>query len=370
MSKNKDKKKANSKSDSKPKKKMRWSTRIRIFCAVFGLIVGAFLYFYFVLGKTYVNIPIISSKDYSTIEMSGDGSLTGGDVTSAWKDGGHTRVYFNPKHPIIEVEQKDPNVENFLVFGIDSRKVNDYKCRSDAMIVVSVNKSNNTVKLTSLMRDTGVYIGDTDETANKKLDKLNAAYAYGGVGLMINTINRNFDLDIQRFVMLDFTSAANIIDLCGGVDITVSSAEVKYANEFIAYQNKWTGSSSPNIQSSGRQTLNGTQAIAWSRIRYLDSDFVRTSRQRTIAQALIEKVADMNYFDQMRLLEKSTGMFETNMRPVDLSRVALQGVKGADTLTQYRVPEDNMFTVQSNPWMMKIDFEQTKIRLHNFIWGT
>ena len=78
----------------------------------------------------------------------------------------------------------------------------------------------------------------------------------------------------------------------------------------------------------------------------------------------------MNYFQQILLLEKSTGMFETNMRPEDLARVGINGVEGSDNLMQYRVPEDNLFTVQSNPWMMIIDFEQTNTRLHNFIWGT
>ena len=363
-------KKKQGKQDKKAKKKGLAGKIVRFFCVVLGLIVGVLLYFYWVFGRTYINIPIVSDQEYATLELVEGGSLTGGDVESAWKDGGHTRVYYNPNHPIIAVAQKDPNVENILVFGIDSRKTNDYKCRSDAMMVVSINKSQKTVKLTSLMRDTGVYIGDTADTAKTKLDKLNAAYAYGGVGLMINTINRTFDLDIQRFVMLDFASAADVIDLVGGVDITVSAGEVKYANEFISYQNKWTGASSPQITSSGLQTLNGVQAIAWTRIRYLDSDFVRTSRQRTLAQALIEKVAGMNYFQQILLLEKSTGMFETNMRPEDLARVGINGVEGSDNLMQYRVPEDNLFTVQSNPWMMIIDFEQTNTRLHNFIWGT
>ena len=335
-----------------------------------GLICGVLLYFYYTFGKTFVNIPIISDSEYATLDLSESGSLTGGDVESSWKDGGHTRVYFNPKHPIIKVEQKDPNVENILVFGIDSRKTSDYKCRSDAMMVVSINKQLKTVKLISLMRDTGVYIGDTDDTAKTKLDKLNAAYAYGGVGYMINTINRNFDLDIQRFVMLDFGSAADVIDLVGGVDITVSSAEVKFANEFIDYQNRWGGTDSPHITSSGLQTLNGVQAVAWSRIRYLDSDFVRTSRQRTIAQALIEKVAGMNYFEQIRLLERSTGMFETNMNPNDLARVGMNGISASDSITQYRVPEDDLYTVQSNPWMMIIDFDTTRTKLHNIIWGT
>ena len=358
------------KKDNKGKKKRSASSVIRVVCAVLGLIVGVFLYFYYTFGKTYVNIPIISDQEYATIDLSDTGSLTGGDVESSWADGGHTRVYYNPKHPIIQVAQKDPNVENILVFGVDSRKTSDYKCRSDAMLVVSINKANNTVKLISLMRDTGVYIGDTDDTAKTKLDKLNAAYAYGGVGYMINTINRNFDLDIQRFVMLDFGSAADVIDLVGGVDINVSSAEVKYANEFITYQNKWGGTNAPQITSSGLQTLSGVQAVAWSRIRYLDSDFVRTSRQRTIAQAMIEKVAGMNYFEQVILLERSTGMFETNMQPQDLARVAMAGISGSDNITQYRIPEDNLYTVQSNPWMMIIDFDTTRANLHNKIWGT
>jgi len=356
--------------DKSKKKKRSVGSVVRVISCILGLLVGVFLYFYYTFGKTYVNIPIVSSEDYSTLDLSGSGSLTGGDVESSWKDGGHTRVFYSPKHPIIRVAQNDPNVENILVYGVDSRNTNDYKCRSDAMMIVSINKANKTVKLISLMRDTGAYFGDTDDNMKSELDKLNAAYARGGVGYMINTINRNFDLDIQRFVMLDFGSAADVIDLVGGVDITVSNAEVKYANEFIAYQNKWGGTDSPQITSSGLQTLNGVQAVAWSRIRYLDSDFVRTSRQRTIAQALIEKVANMNYFEQMLLLERSTGMFETNMQPQDLARVGMDGIAGSDNITQYRVPEDNLYTVQSNPWMMIIDFDTTRNNLHNIIWGT
>jgi len=360
--------KKNSGANTKPRKRILTAI-IRFFCVILGLIVGVFLYFWYTFGKTYIYIPIVSRDKYDTIQLAEGTSLTGGDVTSAWKDGGHTRVYYDPKHPIIEVAQKDPNVENILVYGVDSRKVNDYKCRTDAMMIVSINSEKNTVKLVSLMRDTGVYNGDTEKTATDKLQKLNTAYRYGGIGLMINTINRTFDLDIQRFVMLDFSSAASVIDLCGGVDITVSPGEVKYANEHIDYQNKWTGSNSPHITSSGRQTLNGVQAVAWSRIRYLDSDFVRTSRQRTLAQVLIEKVSDMNYFEKVILLEKSTGMFETNMSPKDLMRVGYNGAAGSKNIKQYRVPEDNMYKVQKNPWMMIIDFKATNQKLHNFIWG-
>ena len=212
----------------KKKKKGFWTILVRVLLAMIGLLIGCVLYFLYTFGGTYVPVDIVSKQDYLTIDLSGDKSTSDGDVTSSWADGGHTPLYYDSKHPIIKVDQKDPDIENILVFGVDARTVKDYKGRSDSMIVVSINKRTQSIKLISLMRDTGVYIGDTDDTAKAKLDKLNHAYHYGGVGLMINTINRSFDLDIQRFVMLDFGSAADVIDLVGGVEIDVSADEVKY----------------------------------------------------------------------------------------------------------------------------------------------
>ena len=341
----------------------------RVICALLGLLIGFCLYGFKILGGfNYVATPIVSEEDYDTLELV-DGSLTGGDVTSDWSAGGHTRVYVDPEHPIIKVDQKDKDVENILVFGVDSRGTDDVVCRSDAMMIVSINKADDTVKLISLMRDTGVYIGDTESTMSSSRDKLTHAYAYGGVGLLINTINLNFDLDIQRFVMLDFNSAADVIDLCGGVEIDVSEGEINYANINITEYNNLTGSSEPMITSSGVQTLSGAQAIGWSRIRYLDSDFVRTSRQREVASALISKVASMSRLAQLALLEDSAGIFETNMQSMDLMRVGLNAVGGSDNIDEYRVPEDNMYSVQDNPWMMIVDMDAQLPALHEYIWG-
>ena len=353
----------------KKKKKGFAKIFVRILLAVVGLVIGCVLYFFYTFGGTYVPVDIVSEQDYSTMDLSEDKSTTGGDVTSSWAEGGHTPLYYNSKHPIIKVEQKDPDVENILVFGVDARSVKDYKGRSDAMIVVSINNRTKSIKLISLMRDTGVYIGDTDATAKKKLDKLNHAYHYGGVGYMINTINRTFDLDIQRFVMLDFGSAADVIDLVGGVEIDVSAAEVKYANHFIEEDNKLNGSNSPLLVSSGKQTLDGIQAVSWARIRYLDSDFVRTSRQRTIASALISKVSTLNYFKKMQLLNSSAGMFETNMTTMDLMRVGMTAIGYTDNMSEYRVPADNLYKVQKNPWMMVVDFDKQNKLLKEYIQG-
>ena len=355
--------------ETKKRKKSAGKVIFRIFLAILGLILGCALYFFYTFGGTYVPVDIMSEQDYKTMDLSEDDSTTGGDVSSSWADGGHTPLYYSKKHPIIKVDQKDPDIENILVFGVDARSVKDYKGRSDSMIVVSINKKTKSIKLISLMRDSGVYIGDTKDTAKKKLDKLNHAYHYGGVGLMINTINRNFDLDIQRFVMLDFGSAADVIDLVGGIEIDVSADEVKYANHFIEEDNKLNGSNSPLLTSSGKQMLDGIQAVSWARIRYLDSDFVRTSRQRTIANALIKKVSKMSYFKKIQLLNASAGMFETNMKTMDLLRVGMSAIGYTDNIDEYRVPADGLYTVQSNPWMMIIDFDKQNKLLKDYMQG-
>ncbi len=342
---------------------------VRFLAALLGLAVGFSLYWFYIFGNTFVAVPVVSKEDYSTLDMAGGGSTTGGDVTSSWFDGGHTRLYYDPEHPIIEVKQKDPDIENILVFGIDARDVNDVDCRTDCIMVLSINKRDNSLKIISLMRDTGVYIGDTPETLGSRLNKLNSAYHYGGVGEMINTINITFGLDIQRFVMFDFGSAADMIDLAGGVEIDIKPEEISYANKYLDQMYELDGNNSPHLTMGGVQTLDGHQAVAWTRIRYLDSDFVRASRQRTVATALMTKVNNMSYGEKLQLLNDSAGVFETNMRTADIMRVALNCFECLDNREEHRIPEDGLFEVQNDPWMMKIDFDTQKQRLEEYIWG-
>lgn len=355
---------------NKPRKKSKAASYfVRFLAAVLGLAVGFCLYWVYIFGGTYVSVPVVSKEDYSTIDISEGGSTTGGDVTSSWFDGGHTRLYYDSSHPIVEVKQKDPNIENILVFGIDARGTNDVDCRSDCIMILSVNKKENTLKLISIMRDTGVYLGDTEDTLGSRLNKINSAYHYGGVGMMINTINVTFGLDIQRFVMFDFGSAAEIIDLCGGIEIDIKPEEVSHLNQNLDEAQALDGNTSPHVTSGGVQVLDGHQAVAWSRIRHLDSDFVRASRQRTVATALMNKVNDMSYAAKLQLLNDSAGVFETNMQSVDIMRVAFNCFDCLDGLEEHRIPEDDLYYVQQDPWMMIIDFETQKQRLNEYIWG-
>lgn len=356
--------------EGKPRKKSKAARYfVRFLAAVLGLAIGFCLYWVYIFGGAFVAVPVVAEEDYSTIDITQSGSTTGGDVTSSWKDGGHTRLFYDPSHPIIEVKQKDPNIENILVFGIDARGTNDYECRTDCIMVMSINKKTNSMKLITLMRDTGVYLGDTADTLGSRLNKLNSAYHYGGVGMMINTINVTFGLDIQRFVMFDFGSAAKLIDLCGGVDIQVKPEEISYANRYLDEMYKLDNNTAPHLSRGGMQTLDGHQAVAWMRIRYLDSDFVRASRQRTVAIALMKKVNGMSYARKLQLLNDSAGAFETNMQSVDIMRVALSGFECLDNLEEHRIPDDGLYTIQNDPWMMKIDFVAQKQSLNDYIWG-
>ncbi|MBP5493100.1 MAG: LCP family protein [Clostridiales bacterium] len=354
-------------SSPKSGKKLAIKIVCYILCAVLGLSTGVVLYVYKLLGAVgFVNTPFVNKSQYETIDFDDldNIDLSSGDVTSSWANGGHTKVYVNPKYPIKKVAQKDKKVENILVFGVDSRGTDDVTCRADAILIVSIDHRSNSLKMISLMRDTGVEIEGRSST-----DKLTHSYAYGGVGLLINTINENFGLDIQRFVMLDFGSSSDIIDLVGGVEIEVTASEVKYANQSINEENMLLGTNVPLLTHEGLQTLNGVQATSWARIRKLDSDYVRSSRQRTLAIALIKKVASLGRLEQTALLEDSAGMFETNMNAMDMMRVALSAIEVIDTIEEYRAPCDGMFTVQQNPWMMIVDWDAQLADFHKFIWG-
>ena len=338
-----------------------------VLLGVFGVGLGSAIYLFQLVGQVgYSSVAIVNNADYTPIEL---GSLDSeqvaeGDTSSSWSTGGHTKVYVNEKFPIKKVAQKDPNVENILVFGIDSRGTDDVKCRADAVMIVSLDNNTKSIKLISLMRDTGVTIEGRSST-----DKLTHSYAYGGVGLLINTINDNFGLDVQRFVMLDFKSSSSLIDLVGGIEIDVLPKEVKYANQSINEENMLLGTSVPLLTNSGMQTLNGVQAIAWSRIRHADSDFVRTSRQRAVAMALMKKVAAQNRIKQLSILGDSAGMFETNMTQADLLRVGSAAIGLVGNIVEYRIPDDGLYTVQENPWMMIIDWAKQIPKLHEYIWG-
>ncbi len=182
----------------------------------------------------------------------------------------------------------DPNMDdyrNIVFLGVDSQ-VNDLDedTRSDSIIIASINKKTKDVKLVSVYRDTYCSIPDYG------LTKINHSYIYGGPVLTMTTINRNFDLNVTDFVCINFRGLANMVDIVGGIDIEIQEEELDNLNDYIVNMNHINGGDSPKLKSAGMQTLDGNQAVAYSRIRYTDGgDYRRSERQRTVILGIIEK---------------------------------------------------------------------------------
>ena len=125
---------------------------------------------------------------------------------------------------------------------------------------------------------------------NGSLDKITHAYAYGGAVLAMNSINKNLDLNIKEFITVNFDSVVAAIDAIGGIEMKITSDEVKYINQYIRAVNKQMGRNSKEITSAGTYTLDGVQALAYGRIRYTEGgDYKRTERMRDVAIAAFEK---------------------------------------------------------------------------------
>ncbi len=172
----------------------------------------------------------------------------------------------------------EKNVTNILLIGLDKDKGGSQ--RSDSIIICSVNKETGKVTLTSVLRDTHLLIPGNDEA------KVNSAYSWGGAELLVQTIEMNFGIKIDEYAAVDFGMFTELIDALGGVDVEITEEEADYLNNGQDYKKE----ERPDGFESGKSVhINGYQALWYSRIRYLDSDFMRTKRQRKVITAIVNK---------------------------------------------------------------------------------
>ena len=179
---------------------------------------------------------------------------------------------------------------NIALFGIDSRE-DDYGRgnRSDCIIIASINKKTNDVKLVSVYRDTYLLL------TGRNLDKVTHAYSYGGPELAVSTLNANLDLNIEEYVTVNFDAVVDAVDALGGIRMTITSDEVEYINRYIDGNNKITGHNSSHITTAGTYNLDGVQALAYSRIRYTaGGDYKRTERMRDVISAMLAKAKTLS----------------------------------------------------------------------------
>lgn len=252
---------------------------------------------------------------------------------------------------------------NIALFGVDA--ADDGIGRSDSIMIATIDTHNKKLKLTSIMRDSYV---DIEGYGN---DKINHAYAFGGPELAINTINRNFNLNIKDFVTVNFSSLPKIIDKIGGIDIEVDEEELQYINGYINNVNNINGTSSPQITTTGVHHMDGTQAMAYCRIRYTTGgDYKRTERHREVLSAIFSKVAQMSVTQYPSLLNEILPMVETSLKSSDILDLGNEIIKmGIPSIEQERFPLDGYCQGQmiDGIYYLVFDKETTVNQLHNYI---
>ena len=251
-----------------------------------------------------------------------------------------------------EVQEKlseyNDSVINIALFGIDAQ--DGEAGRSDSIIIATLDTTHKKLKLTSIMRDSYVTIADRGQ------DKINHAYAFGGAQLAIKTLNENFDLNIEDFVAVNFTTMPKIIDKLGGVTIDITSEEVSHI---------------PGVDSAGTYTLTGEQALAYSRIRYASGgDYVRTDRQRTVLNKVFEKILATNVTQYPSLLSEILPMVKTSLDYSEILDLGNEVLKmGVTNLEQERFPRDEYCEGKmiSGIYYLTFDKENTVQQLHDYI---
>ncbi len=280
-----------------------------------------------------------------------------------------TKVEINKENIGIteEVEEKlskySDTILNIALFGVDADE--NGVGRSDSIMIATIDTVHKKLKLTSVMRDSYVDI------EGYGYDKINHAYAFGGPELAINTLNRNFDLNIKYFVSVNFSTLPKIIDKLGGVDIEVDAEELNYINGYINGINKINGTSSPNISSVGIHHMDGTQAMAYCRIRYTSGeDYKRTERHREVLSAIFSKALTLNVTEYPSILNEILPMVETNLNSGDILDLGNEVLKmGKSTLEQERFPRDGYCQGEmiNGVYYLTFDKATTVEQIYNYI---
>lgn len=195
------------------------------------------------------------------------------------------------------VEEVLKGYTNIALLGLDAQDATFTNSRSDCIMIISINNDTKEVKIVSVYRDTYLNID------GHGLDKVTHAYAFGKAPLALSAINKNLDLDITEYVTIDFDSVINIVDAMGGVEITVTSAEA---------------SQIPGISAAGTYNLTGTQALAYGRIRKIDTDYARTERMRNVVIKVFEKAKKLSLTQLNSLIDQLLPEVTTNISQTEI----------------------------------------------------
>lgn len=255
---------------------------------------------------------------------------------------------------------RSSSVTNILLLGVDARNPkDDTASRSDSMMLISIDKAHNCIKMVSFLRDTWVYIPCID-----KKQRLNAACQYDGYNGVVDTIEYNFGIDIDGYVVADFEMFKVLVDSIGGVEVEVSEKEAK---EVTSHKGRYG-----NVKlDAGKYKLTGEQALAYCRIRKIDTDFMRAYRQRTVMQAILKSVKSANPIKLVSMASKAAPYIETNLSKAKIISSGLKALPCISDMAEVRVPFDGtwQYATIGGASVITIDVDKNKEQLKDLIYN-
>lgn len=253
------------------------------------------------------------------------------------------------------------SVTNILLLGVDARADEESDTsRSDSMMIVSLDSKNHCIKLVSFLRDTWVYIPCAD-----KNQRLNAACSLGGYQGVADTIEYNFGIKIDGYVVTDFEMFKVMVDSIGGVEVDVTEKE---ANEVTNHQKRYDHVT----LESGKQTLTGEQALAYCRIRKIDTDWKRTERQRTVMQEILKGILHSGPFTDYKMAKEVAPYIETNLSKTQIIKAGFRGISSiSGGFEQTHLPFDDTweYSKKGGASVITIDKDANKDKLIEYLYG-
>ena len=257
-----------------------------------------------------------------------------------------------------EVDEQLKDYQNIALLGIDTAKIEDKEGnRSDAIVIVSIHRKTKDVKIFSVYRDTYLHVEESFG-----LDKVNHAYAFGGKNETLRTLNKNLELNIRQVVVLPWDAVSEIVDAMGGVEVEILASEVAYMNKSLPAGNK--------IPGAGMQTINGEQAVLYSRIRKdsAEGDMRRNERFKTVLLAAFEKSKNYDQDKLLKTMDDVMDDIESNMANADIIALFLDMSYEIGSSFEWPYEKKGMM-YHSVYYLVPVDLQANVERLHREMFG-
>lgn len=264
-------------------------------------------------------------------------------------------------------------ITNILLVGTDGENVEKYN-RSDSVMLVTIDSNNNDIKISSIARDTYVDI------PGHSTEKLTHAYAYGGIDLLKQVFEVNFNLKIDKYIAVNFVSFMDIMDEIGGVEVNIEEKDVEEVNKYIDacydyYYDRKDEIEKEYITKPGVQRLNGYQALAFSRIRYTDSAYARDNRHREVAESVYKELLKSGPEEYKRCAQIILDNTKTNISPMEMMNLGYTALKINDkSIDQLEFPleeyRNGHIISKQKGWVLEWDKEPNLEAWHEFIFGS